>query len=316
MNDHVLLKVEGDKLPLPTVLAECFFRGAAAGRMGGTSDSRWSLGHMRLTFAAMQVLCVHRFPMTPERFALGSTNKAPNGFLMAAKAMCDTPEELWAQLRDAIANLYPAQQAMLARHYPSGFVRLQRRVKLHESKRFEPWMLRQECSVDEYLDAKDADEYGAMLATAILKARGEPEKRFELETDVITGWCKADPGPYGEMLIVRDVPIQDVLFAAPYFEGVARHGLESDEWLVINRHPAGLMTIDADLCEVPAEIVRVFSERAQNTAWSRLKDAALSGMHERVRIWRMPGLSLKWQPVWYVRWAMRVAGWLGHGARA
>lgn len=294
---------------MPEIVSECFFKGPAAGVMGGTSDSRNSFGHLKLTYVAQKLFGIHRFATHPERFNSINDKRVAYAFEKVATALEQTKSETWDALIGEVKRIYDQQQVLLAKEFPDGYVCLQRRIRLNELDRVYFGNTQDD---DESLSLASAmDRYSSLLTLMVLKAQEDKEDQsYKLETDILTGWCRSDPLNYGHILLKRYTPIADVLVAQPYLADPKHVGLESDEWLVLNRSPSGLMELDASLALIPQEVKDVFLEQARRRNWNDLRDLALQGLEDRRFRMCLPTPAAPWEPVWYVRAAMRLARWL------
>ncbi|QCX49680.1 hypothetical protein [Ralstonia pseudosolanacearum] len=247
-----------EKIAVPPSIGECICRGAAEGVRGGTTDTRKSVGHLKLTFAAKRLFGIYRLPTHPERFA----NVDDKCYKELAAALEETTAAEWSALVTDLEAVYREMQIALKADYPTGIVPLQRRIRLVANDAPSSYNI---------LPNPKEVTYGKHLAITALKAQEEGRGDMQFETDVLTGWCLREPGAYGEILIRRNVPIADVLLSQRYVGSSAR--LEPDEWLVMNREPSGVLRVESQAVEVQLapETLAGIGAIARNITWCDLE---------------------------------------------
>ncbi|MDO3560701.1 hypothetical protein [Ralstonia pseudosolanacearum] len=270
-----------EKIAVPLSISECICRGAAKGARGGTTDTRKSVGHLKLTFAAMRLFGICRLPTHPERFA----NVDDKCYREMAAAIEETTAAEWVALVTDLDAVYREMQVALKADYPTGIVPLQRRIRLVANDAPIGYSI---------LPNPKEVTYGKHLAIMALKAQEEGQGDIQFETDVLTGWCLREPGAYGEILIRRNVPIADVLLSQKYVGPSAQ--LESDEWLVMNREPSGVLRVESQAVEVQLapETLASIGAIARNRTWGNLETYRWDTHREHVK---MPLLNF---PEWSV----------------
>lgn len=282
---------------VPDILKPLISRGAAFGHLGGTSDTRESIGHLKLTYAAKRLFGISRYPTHPERFTVDWYN--PGHFNQVSELLETTAEEEWCAICNALNDIHAQTIEQLRKEYPTGRVTLQRRLKLSSKGQQYRSMF------SHATDHDDESLYAGRLCISILKARREGMEHIPIDADIITGWCRNDPGAYGEILLRKDFAIEDVLMAAPYME---RYGpLEQDEWLVLNRHPAGLIGLSVENVSIPVELESAFLDRSRRLHWDNLAEWRWDESIRRMKPFRLPpGDICRYKSPWFVDWAHRL----------
>ncbi|AZE22798.1 hypothetical protein C4K05_2400 [Pseudomonas chlororaphis subsp. aureofaciens] len=283
------------KIKVPQSVSDCIFLGAAAGTKGGTTDTRRSVGHLKLTYAAQKIFGIHRLPTHPERF----TDTTTNDYKVLAEGLEAVTATDWVELIRDLKSVYTAIQKQLAVDYPAGFVPLQRRLRVCDT-------LLDGGGSNTYEGKKHT--YGIHLAFMVLKAQSEGRADLDFDTDILTGWCLKDPGSYGEILIRRQVPIADILLSANYID--ASSGIEVDEWLILNREPNGALKVDPTAVEIPTELFVSLSERASRTEWDSLQNYRfeISRNYVKMPFFYFGSATGKEYP-WIIRSAFKLARW-------
>lgn len=294
--------INSARIGIPEILVPLITRHAGdnAKHMTGTTDSRQSLGHIKLTYAAKRVFGVHRFPTHPERFV---TDWHRNEDLEdIIEALESTPEKEWKDLCRALQSYHLKTVAALRKRFPSGKVVLQRRLELVAKG-----------PANHFLSAlgrrDDMATYTGQICVAAMKARREHIHEIFFETDVLTGWCLDDPIGYGDVLLRKEFDINDVVMAAPFAYPAGK--LETDEWIVLNRHPAGLMGIDVADIDIPPELEADLAEKAADLGWDALLQMRWSNTTKRVRAFLLPpNGDCRHEPPWFVNLAFRLDRYL------
>jgi hypothetical protein len=256
-----------DKIPVSQAIRKCLQCDGTGTVHAGTTDRRRSVGHIKLTYAAKQLFNISRFSTHSERW--GDIGHAE--FRELADAMEATTADEWRTLIDDLSSVYDSLQRALSECYPNGIIPMQRRLHLVSIDDRRTWKI---------AGAREHLTYGKHLAVAALKAQQEGRDFIEFDADVLTGWCSREPGAYGEILVQLDVPIQDVFLANRYLDS---SGLESDEWLILNRAPTGILRISAYAVSISTE-QETFDElrsMASNLSWDSLRAYQLGGARDR-----------------------------------
>lgn len=278
------------KIPVPGNLSECILRGAAKEVLRGTTNGRSTLGHMKITHAAKKLFGIHRYPTHPERFCSIEQTE----YRELSSAMEGVSDQELESLILELDSVYKEVQRNLKRDYVSGFITLQRRIRLVSQREYQNDLVRL--------------QYGEHVAISVLKAQQDNLPSIDFDTDVVTGWCLNDPGNYGEILIKHEFPIEDVLLTARYI--AYESGIESDEWLVLNRQPTGVLKINPKIVTIPAEIQGLLAEHAKKMHWDSLKafrhDA--NAVNAKLPLKYFGNHHLERQP-WYVKKALAIARW-------
>jgi hypothetical protein len=246
-----------EKIAVSPAIRECIARGASLGVHGGTTDTRKSVGHLKLTYAAKRLFGIARLPTHPERFA----NTDDVLYKDLAAALEEITPEVWTTLIADLDVAYRQLQIALAADYPDGFIPMQRRIQLIGYQNYNGLT---------FPHKPEELTYGKHLAIVALKAQAEGLDHIQFDADVLTGWCSREPGAYGEILVRRNVPIADVLLAQRY---LASSGLESDEWLVLNREPSGILRVDPQSVsmELTPAILATLGQQADSLSWDNLR---------------------------------------------
>ncbi|CAG9203844.1 hypothetical protein [Burkholderia vietnamiensis] len=271
------------KVEVPESIRECLSEtnGTDGRRNGGTSDSRKSLGTLKLTFAAQRHFHVARLPTHPERYADFGLDR----FKEFAEALEQTTVEEWDRLADDLGNVYEKIQEKLEHAYPDGFVPLIRHIHFQDREEFVLFRPGSEHFLFNRNDVTrrevDVSKYGGLVALAALKAQAEKESALAFETDIITGWALEPNSTYGSVQIRRRVPIRDVLLAEPF---MATGAIEGGEWLVMNRAPSGLMTVDPEDIIVPQEFHEDIARQLPTYPWERIREMRLRTTTKRLEL--------------------------------
>lgn len=167
------------KHPVPKSIADCIYQGAAAGTKGGTTDTRKSIGHLKLTYAAKRMFGISRLPTHPERFA--DTMDMPYRDMAAGLEAMSISD--WNSFIDDLQTLYKNVQEELAKDYPDGYVTLRRRLRLIPQ------------GEDDYRYGMRGEEisYGEHVTITMIKAQAEGLSELDFDADILTGWCLNDP---------------------------------------------------------------------------------------------------------------------------
>jgi hypothetical protein len=253
------------KIAVPDIVSKCIFKDGGFGASGGTTNSRHTLGHMKLTYVAKKLFGIQRYSTHPERFS----NFHEETYSEIASAMEEVTDQEWADLISELGSIYEEMQKALRKDHTAGTVTLQRRIKV-------------EIGDDASWRSDQYRKYGEHVAMTVLKAQHDGHATVDFETDILTGWCSREPGAHGAVVVKHEFRIEDVFLSARYID--EKSGIEVDEWLVLNRHPSGLLKIDPKQIEVEEEVVASLHPKALRVSWPYLKNYRFDQLKKNLKL--------------------------------
>lgn len=269
------------KFEISSVLKDCLARNELTSPLDGTNGSRESLGHMKLTYVVRRIMNIVRLPTHPERF---SYIDKPH-YEKVSQALQAISDVEWLALVTEVKELYEHTQMELAKEYPNRKILLQRRIKLFDAS------------------ALDITHYATYMHYAVEAA--DISGIVEIDADILTGWCTCDPGNYGEILINHEFNIEDILLGTQLLE--ENSGLESDEWLVVNRSPSGLLKFNKNDINVPTEVLNHISLKKKEKVLLELFGNRWKTQNLILNTRSHGNYPDAWTP-WYVRASHKLAG--------
>lgn len=265
------------KIPVPESLKELL----SNSKLGGTRERRESLGHIKLTHGAQRYFNITRFPTHPERFHSLTNNTLRTGI---ENEITKIDESEWISIIDGIKYIYNETQANLKRSYPGGKVTLKRNLIIKENG--------------------NITEYGEYICGFVHQAKTDEKKPIEFMTDIVTGWCLYDPGSqYGEFEIVHEFPIEDILLYSNHL--IEGGGLESDEWLVLNRNSAGILKLSPSDIKINVNTQKCLDYK--NINHSSKQKYIIFPVPKSPYLHPVKGTCGCYCWPWYVKWAIKFA---------
>lgn len=284
-------------IQLPDILKPLISRGAAFGHLAGTSDRRISIGHLKLSYAAQRLFGIIRYPTHPERFRTAWSSQRQ--LEEVSRILEATNEQEWGAISDALHEVHTKTVAHLRDEYPSGKIRLQRRIRIVGTSAAEGYY---------HINSSD-NSYGVRLCVAVLKAKHEGREYIPLDVDTLNGWCSYEPGAYGEILLNKEHSIEDVLMAEPYTERTGH--LERDEWLVLNRNPSGELLMRVEDIDIPPEIQEHYHDASKRVSWESISGWQAEEYQSRLKpFFLLPDNRFHHTTPWFINWAFRLDQYL------